>query len=216
MWRGGRWRCTDKQLLDRTLELAQRARAAIREIPGLWCYGDDLVGDYGIAAHDPTKLVIRVTDTGLTGKEFAAELWSRFNLTVEFADPWQVICSITIADTPDQDRSLDRRAARCRTGSARSGQHRADRVELIPPPLPQLILNPRQATFRSARRVPLSEARDEVCAEQVIPYPPGIPLLMPGEVISAEMIDYVQYLLRQQIKIVGPEDLQMNTVRIIE
>jgi arginine/lysine/ornithine decarboxylase len=86
----------------------------------------------------------------------------------------------------------------------------------VPPPLPQLILNPRQATFRSARRVPLIEARGEVCAEQVIPYPPGIPLLMPGEVISAEMIDYVQYLRRQRIKIVGPEDLQMNTVRIIE
>jgi arginine/lysine/ornithine decarboxylase len=79
-----------------------------------------------------------------------------------------------------------------------------------------MILNPRQATFRPARRVPLSEARGEVCAEQVIPYPPGIPLLMPGEVISAEMIDYVQNLLRQRIKIVGPEDLQMSTVRIIE
>jgi len=89
-------------------------------------------------------------------------------------------------------------------------------VELIPPPLPQLILNPRQATFRSARRIPLNEARDQVCAEQVIPYPPGIPLLMPGEVISAEMIDYVQYLLAQRIKIVGPEDMQLNTVRIIE
>ena len=55
-----------KALLDQTLELAQRARAAIRAIPGLWCYGDELVGEYGIAEHDPTKLVIRVTDTGLT------------------------------------------------------------------------------------------------------------------------------------------------------
>jgi arginine/lysine/ornithine decarboxylase len=205
-----------KALLDQVLELAQRARTAIRAIPGLWCYDDDLVGEYGIVAHDPTKLVIRVTDTGLTGKEFAAELWSRFNLTVEFADPWQLICSITIGDTPDKiDRLIGalRDVAQDRREAATL---RANRVELIPPPLPQLILNPRQATFRSARRVPLIEARDEVCAEQVIPYPPGVPLLMPGEVISAEMIDYVHYLLRQQIKIVGPEDLQMNTVRVIE
>jgi len=82
--------------------------------------------------------------------------------------------------------------------------------------LPQLILSPRQAVFRSSRAVPLHAARDQVCAEQVIPYPPGIPLLMPGEVISAEMIAYVQYLLRQRIKIVGPEDMQLKTVRIIE
>jgi arginine decarboxylase len=205
-----------RELLDRALELAQRARAAIRQIPGLWCYGEDLVGDYGIAEYDPTKLVIRVTDTGLSGKEFAAELWSRFNLTVEFADPWQLICSITIADTSDRiDRLIGalRAVAQDQRGSATL---RADRVELAPPPLPQMILNPRQAVFRSSHRIPLNEARDQVCAEQVIPYPPGIPLLMPGEVISAEMIDYVQYLLRQRIKIVGPEDLQMNTVRIIE
>ena len=205
-----------KALLDQVLELAQRARTAIRAIPGLWCYDDDLVGEYGIAAHDPAKLVIRVTDTGLTGKEFAAELWSRFNLTVEFADPWQLICSITIGDTPDKiDRLIGalRDVAKDRREVATL---RADRMELASLPLPQLILNPRQATFRSSRRIPLIEARDQVCAEQVIPYPPGVPLLMPGEVISAEMIDYVQYLLRQQIKIVGPEDLQMNTVRIIE
>lgn len=88
-----------RQLLDRALELSQRARHAIREIPGLWCYGAELIGEYGIAGHDPTKLVIRVTATGLTGKEFAAELWSRFTISVEFADPWHVICSITIADT---------------------------------------------------------------------------------------------------------------------
>jgi arginine/lysine/ornithine decarboxylase len=79
-----------------------------------------------------------------------------------------------------------------------------------------MILNPRQAVFRSSRPVSLHDARDQVCAEQVIPYPPGIPLLMPGEVLSAEMIDYVQYLLSQRIKIVGPEDLQLKTVRIIE
>ncbi len=204
-----------KELLDRTLELSQRARTAIRAIPGLWCYGEDLVGDYGIAAHDPTKLVIRVTDTGLTGKEFAAELWSRFTISVEFADLWQVICSITIADTaPRIDRLVDalRDIAQQHHGVATL---RADRVELAPPPLPQLALNPRQATFRPARRVSIIEAAGEICAEQVIPYPPGIPLLMPGEVISAEMIEYVQYLLQQRIKIVGPEDLQLNTVRVI-
>jgi arginine decarboxylase len=203
-----------KSLLDRTLELAQQARAAVRAIPGLWCYGEELVGEYGIAAHDPTKLVIGVSDTGLTGKQFAAELWSRFNLAVEFADLWQVICSITIADTLDTiDRLI---GALGILAQENRGAAPANRAELIPPPPPQLILNPRQATFRSSRRVPLIEARDQVCAEQVIPYPPGIPLLMPGEVMGAEMIEYVQYLLRQRIKIVGPEDLQLKTVRIIE
>jgi arginine/lysine/ornithine decarboxylase len=202
------------QLLDRALQLAQQAREAIRQIPGLWCYGEELVGEYGIAAHDPTKLVIRVTDTGLTGKEFAAELWSRFNITVEFADPWQVICSITMADTaPKIDRLVSalRDIAREHHGAAPT-----DRIELISPPLPQLALNPRQATFSPSKAIPLSEAIGKVCAEQVMPYPPGIPLLMPGEVIDAAMVDYLNYLLNQRIKIVGPEDLRLQTVRVIE
>ncbi len=202
-----------RDLLDRVLRLAHRAREAIRQIPGLWCYGAELVGEYGIAAHDPTKLVIRVSGTGLTGKEFAAALWTLSALGVEFADPTHIICSITIADTESKIEALLK--ALHEVAQEHRGAAPADRPELIPPTLPQLVLNPRQAAFRPTRPVPLSEARGEVCAEQVIPYPPGIPLLMPGEIISAEMIDYVQYLLSRRIKIVGPDDLQMSTVRVL-
>jgi arginine/lysine/ornithine decarboxylase len=127
---------------------------------------------------------------------------------VEFADPAHLICSITIADTGSKIDAL--LSALRDIAQKYDGTTPPDRLELNPPSVPQMILTPRQAAFRATRRVPLIEARGEACAEQVIPYPPGIPLLMPGEVISAEMIDYVQYLLRQRIKIVGPEDLQMK------
>jgi arginine/lysine/ornithine decarboxylase len=200
-------------LLDRTMRLAQRAREAIRQIPGLWCYGAELVGAQGIAAHDPTKLVVRVAECGLTGTACAAELWTRFALGVEFADPLHIICSITIADTGSKIDAL--LSALRDIAQKHSGTPPPERLELALPPLPQMMLTPRQAQFHSARRVPLSEARDHVCAEQVIPYPPGVPLLMPGEVISAEMIDYVLYLLSRHIRIVGPEDLQLNTVRVL-
>ncbi len=202
-------------LLDKALNLARHARHVIREIPGLWCYGAELVGEYGIAAHDPTKLVIRVTDTGLTGKAFAAELWSRFSIGVEFADPRHVICSITMADTAPK---IDFLLAGLRAIAQDQRRPTRDDRETIqsPPELPELVLSPRQATFMPSRAVPLSDAIGEICAEQVIPYPPGVPLLMPGEIISAEMIEYVQYLQRQRIKIVGPEDLQLGTVRVID
>lgn len=81
--------------------------------------------------------------------------------------------------------------------------------------MPEMALSPRQAMLLPSRPAPLEQAAGEVCAEQVIPYPPGIPLLMPGETISAELIEYVEYLKRQQIKLVGPEDLQLNTVRVL-
>ena len=204
-----------RELLDRALDLARRAREVIRRMPGLWCYGEELVGEYGIFAHDPTKLVIRVTGTGLTGKAFAAELWSRFRITVEFADPWQVICSVTIADTaPKIDFLLNALRTLAQEHQGYAADHPAS-IEPAPA-LPALILNPRQATFLPSKAIPLSKAIGEVCAEQVIPYPPGVPLLMPGEVIDAEMVDYVRYLLDQRIKFVGPDDQQLATVRVIQ
>lgn len=202
-----------RALLERALQLAQHARAAIRQIAGLWCYGAELVGEQGIAAHDPTKLVIRVTGAGWTGKDFAAELWARFNIGVEFADPRHVICSITLADTAPK---VDFLLSGLRALAHDQRQAALDERALPQPPaLPRLALNPRQAMFLPARSLPLSAAVGQVCAEQVIPYPPGIPLLMPGEVVEAEMVDYVTYLLSQHIQFVGPDDLRLNTIRVL-
>src|SRR6185436_14279641 len=87
---------------------------------------------------------------------------------------------------------------------------------IIPPPaLPELALSPRQANFAPSRSVRLAEAVGKICAEQIIPYPPGIPLLVPGEVIDAEMVEHLRYVRGQGIKIVGAEDLTLETVRII-
>lgn len=203
-----------ERLLTQALRLAEMARAAIRQIPGLWCYGAELVGEHGIAAYDPTKLVIRVSETGLTGKQFVAELWAHHRITVEFADPRHIICSISMADEAAKVELLLNALRAIAADGPKTASPPA--VQLPPSALPELILNPRQATFSRSHAVPLAEAAGEICAEQIIPYPPGVPLLVPGERLSAEMIDYLRYLLALNTNIVGPEDAQLKTVRVIE
>jgi lysine decarboxylase len=201
--------------LESALQLAHQARETIRQIPGLWCYGDELIGSYGIAAHDPTKLVIRVRETGMNGTSFAARLTECYGITVEFADVQHLIASVTIADDAERVECL---LAGLR-GVAAMGERITDTAAAFPAlpvlPIPAMALNPRQASFAPSRAIPLAAAVDAVCAEQIMPYPPGIPLVMPGEVLSAEMIEYLRYLLAEHIRIVGPEDTALRTVRVM-
>ncbi|MGQ0601462.1 MAG: aminotransferase class I/II-fold pyridoxal phosphate-dependent enzyme [Anaerolineales bacterium] len=202
-----------ERLLTDAIERAQRARATIREIPGLWCYGAELVGAHGIAGHDPTKLVIRVSDAGWTGTGFAEQLWARFTLSVEFADPRHIIASISIAD---DDAKIDKLLA-CLRAIVEAGHALADDAPrmLTWPGMPPLIMSPRQATFARSCAVPLAGSVGRVCAEPVIPYPPGVPILMPGELIERELVEYVRELLALRIQIVGPEDRAVQTLRVV-
>ncbi len=202
------------ELLSKTIQLAANAREAIRAISGLWCYGDELIGAYGIFAHDPTKLVIRVVDTGMNGPTFARYLAQEHNVYGEFVDPKHIICSITIAD--DEAR-VDYLLNALRTVAAKgTSDARPETPHLTTPPnLPQMVINPRQANFAASKRVPLSQAVGEVCAEQIMPYPPGIPLLLPGERIDSDMVDYLRYIKSHGVTIVGPEDTSLEYVRVI-
>lgn len=201
-------------LLTKAIGLAAHARESIRAINGLWCYGDELIGAYGIFAHDPTKLVIRVADTGMNGQTFARYLAQEHNVYGEFVDPKHIICSITIADDePRVDYLLNALKAVAAQGTQTAAKTTAH--SLAAPELPQMVMNPRQANFAASRRMPFSQAIGEVCAEQIMPYPPGIPMLLPGERIDADMVDYLRYVKAQGVSIVGPEDTSLEYVRVI-
>ncbi len=202
-----------KALLDKALGLAYDARVRIREVPGLWCYGDEWRGQYGIFAYDPTKLVIRIADTGMSGPEFARYLAEDFAVHGEFSDPQHIICSITIADNEQHIEQLI--TALRGVASKRKSAESQSAVIMPPPDLPKLVLNPRQANFAPSKPVSLVEAIGEICAEQIMPYPPGIPLLVPGEIVNADTVEYLRYVQRQGVKIVGSEDVSLQTIRIV-
>ncbi len=204
-----------QELLTTTIQLAAKAREAIRSIPGLWCYGEELIGSYGIFAHDPTKLVIRVVDSGMNGHIFAEHLAREHNVYGEFVDPKHIICSITIAD--DEQR-VDYLLNALRSVAAKSTPISTSSVSqpLKAPHVPEMVINPRQANFAASKRIQLAQSIGEICAEQIMPYPPGIPLLLPGERIDADMLDYLRYVKAQGISIVGPEDTSLEYVRVID
>ncbi|GAB4317925.1 MAG: arginine decarboxylase [Phototrophicales bacterium] len=200
-------------LLDHVITLAQQAREAIRMIDGLWCYGDELVGTVGVYAYDPTKLIIRTTDAGYTGYEAYDKLRYEHGIDAEFSDLRQVICSVTIGDT---EESINKLIKALQAIAAEARPAKKPQAEVAPPAgLPQLVISPREAYFAKSRPVPIQDAVGEVIAENIIPYPPGIPLLVPGEVMEHQHLAYLEYIMKQGSGVVGPEDKSLRKVRVV-
>jgi arginine/lysine/ornithine decarboxylase len=85
-----------------------------------------------------------------------------------------------------------------------------------PGPVPEQALSPREAFFSPSRRVRLQDAAGEVAAELVVPYPPGIPALAPGEVIGPEVVDRLLACRRAQVYICGPDDPTLDRVAVVD
>lgn len=204
-----------RELVGRSVHLAAAARRAICDLPGLWCYGDDLLDGGGVVAYDATKLLVRVSELGLSGYEAARLLERDWRVEPELRDPHHVLFTVTFADT---EQSIDRLITALRELAAltQSSPQGRTPAPLPLPPIPEMALTPRAAAFATAAAaVPLHEARGRVSAEMVIPYPPGIPALMPGEVAGAETIDYLSQLAGRGASFVGVEDASLATLRVL-
>ena len=187
--------------------LAAHARSAIATLDGFRAV--DLRRD-GVSI-DPAKLVIDVSGRGWTG--FAASKWLRENtrIWIELADFRRIVCSLTFGD---DDASLDLLfIALGRLHEASPPDRRSD-SPLRSLPIPPQNVAPRAALNAKAETVPVVEARDRTCAEYLIPYPPGVPLVVPGEQLTVEVLDALQSFRFAGSTIVGPHDPTGSTIRV--
>lgn len=202
-------------LLGRTIALAEDARRRLRALPGISVLGADELG-LPRETYDATKLVIDVHGLGVTGFEVEDALRHRFWLTPEMSDLVSIVCLITIGDTR---ASIDRLVEAFRQISAERRPSQGDGAAArssgaaIAPGLQ--AMSPRDAFFAVTQAVPLAESVGGVAAELVIPYPPGIPVLAPGDVISAEKVAYLQRGAAAGMYISGPADPHLRTIQIV-
>jgi arginine decarboxylase len=203
-----------KALAERTVKLAKKARAAINEIPGLYCFGEELLGEEATYDYDPTKLTIHVRHLGITG--YDAENWLRdnFNLEVELSDMYNILC---LATPGDDEQSI---GILIKSLAAMSAAYHADSREILEvvvkiPEIPHLALTPRDAFYGETELVPFKESAGRIIAEFIYVYPPGIPILLPGEIISQENIDYIIDHLEVGLPVKGPEDRSVTNVKVI-
>jgi arginine/lysine/ornithine decarboxylase len=211
-------------LLSRTIELAEETRRRINRVDGLYCLGEELQGRKGVFDLDPTKVAITVKGLGYTGYEASQLLRHRYNIQVELADLFNVVALFTIGTTREaadklvtafeemarDDRPVDMYAP--------SGilEQRVNRGSYRLPKIPPLRMLPRDAFLAPAEFVKFKESKGRVCAETISPYPPGIPVIAPGEEITEELLDYLHLELKAGIRIQGPYDDELKVIRVVK
>lgn len=204
-----------RNLTKRTVQLARQARANINRIPGLYCFGQDRVGRAGIFDLDATKLTVTVKGLGMRGNDAALRLRFEGGVQVELSDWNNVLFLVTIGD---DEASLDRLMGALSILAAKKAPCAPEKLDgdfLVPDITAVQALSPREAVFSPHARVDFGASAGRICAETVVSYPPGIPLLMPGERMMPEMISYCLTLRDRGFVILGPEDPALNTIGVV-
>ncbi|WP_042456011.1 aminotransferase class I/II-fold pyridoxal phosphate-dependent enzyme [Neobacillus dielmonensis] len=203
------------ELIDKTIHLAQLIRKRINEIDHLYCVGEEILGTKAAFDYDPTKLIISVKDLGLTGFEVEQWLRERYNIEVELSDLYNILCIITFGDTEYEANLL----VKALTELSREFEHRAEKtepVQVLLPEIPVLALTPRDAFYSETEIIPFEESEGRIIAEFVMVYPPGIPIFIPGEIITKENLHYIRKNLEAGLPVQGPEDDELKTIHVIK
>jgi arginine decarboxylase len=202
-----------REMAERAIRLAQYARKEINAIPGLYCFGEDILGTEATYDYDPTKVCIHVRHLGLTGYDVENLLRDRYNIEVELSDMYNILCLITPGDTQENVDMLLK--ALRELSEMHKGVNEANELKIEIPAIPQLSLSPRDAFYGETETIPFKESAGRIIAEFIYVYPPGIPILLPGEVITKENIDYIVDHVEVGLPVKGPEDRTIQNVKVI-
>jgi len=202
-----------EKLLSKAIDLANDARDRINRIPGLSCFGEsDLRGrDFFL---DVTKLTISVKELGLSGFEASAILNAEFGIQVEMADLFNILVIVSIGDRRDD---LDRLVAALSSVAGRGARSRdLGTVPFLLPSLGQQFhLPPRDAFFGPSEYLPLAKAEGRISADIITIYPPGVPVLVPGEEVGSSAIDYLRSLASYGARIDGVLESDEPHIRVL-
>ena len=165
--------------------------------------------------YDPTRLVIDVQGRGLTGYMAEQVLREEFHIAPEMSDRAGIVCLVTVGDTSETIERLVRAIALLPQQPGLQTAATCPRVagDAIAPG--KQALTPREAYFARSHAAPLALAVGEVAAEAVIPYPPGIPVLTPGEIISDAKVDCLREGIAAGMHVRGAADPTLQTVRVV-
>lgn len=234
------------QRVNRAVELAQWLRKKINEIPGLYCPGKEIwagqeagqlmagskdLSDVGAVALDWAKVTVNLAGLDISGQEAELLLRHQWKVQCELSDPENLLFIISMADTQrEADRLLQvlqelavkhlatKTANKDDSGIAEEqGCKKADNLcHMAEMPVAVQRMNPREAFFAPIRTVALEKAIGCICGETIAFYPPGIPVLCPGEEITEALVEYIRFYQAKGMRLSGAVDSELKTIRVCQ
>jgi len=199
-----------KEIFRKVLNLTEYARGEINQIGDYYAYGKELVNGDSVYDFDLTKLSVNTLDLGLAGIEVYDLLRDEYDIQIEFGDLGNILAYVSVGDNHKNMERLIGALSEVRRIYKRD-KNTLMKHEYINP---TVMMAPQKAFYAEKKSVPLSEAIGEICCEFVMCYPPGIPILAPGERVTGEIVDYIRYAKEKDCSMTGPEDMEINRLNI--
>lgn len=202
-----------RALLSSTLELVDDVRRQLNNVNGLYVFGSEYTGRAGCFAFDPEKITVNLRALNLSGYEAECILRQSYNIQMDLSDMYNVLASASIGDTEESFGQLVTAMRDIATN------YRSSEIRLTPlkiPETPPLDYLPREAFYSEQEIISFKEALGYTSAETIMAYPPGIPIIVQGEMITQEILDYILELKAIKSPLQGSIDKSLETIRVVK
>ena len=201
-----------KEAFAKVVSMAEYAREEINAIDGYYAYSRELVNGDSIFDFDVTKLSVNTLNVGLAGIEVYDLLRDEYDIQIEFGDLGNILAYLSIGDRPQELERLVGALSevRRRFGGDGTSLMKQEYID------PEVAVSPQDAFYAAKESLPLRETIGRVCSEFVMCYPPGIPILAPGERITKEILDYIEYAKEKGCSMTGPEDAEIQRLNVLK
>ena len=200
-----------KESFARVAALADYAREEINRIGGYYAFSKELINGDSIYDFDTTKLSIHTLEIGLAGIEVYDILRDEYDIQIEFGDIGNILAYLSIGDRIQEIERLVSALAEVkrRYQKDKTGMLSQEYIE------PEVIMSPQDSFYAEKEALPIRESEGRICSEFVMCYPPGIPILAPGEKITKDVIEYILYAKEKGCSMTGPEDAAIEYLNVL-
>ena len=198
-------------MMERTIEQADYAREEINALGGYYAFGSEIIDGEYCCAFDTTKLSVHTRDIGLAGVEVYDLLRDEYDIQLEFGDIGNFLAIVTAGD---RDLEIERLISAL---SEIKRLHSGDLTGMLDHEYinPLVEMTPQTAFYSDKVSLPIEESAGRISTESVMCYPPGIPILAPGERITDDILRYIAYAKEKGCFMTGTEDMNISRINVV-
>ncbi|BCN31381.1 aminotransferase class I/II-fold pyridoxal phosphate-dependent enzyme [Anaeromicropila herbilytica] len=200
-----------KEIFRKTVEFAEYARAEINKLGGYYAFSSELIDNDAVFDFDKTKLSIHTRDIGLAGIEVYDILRDEYGIQIEFGDIGNVLAIISAGDRAFEIERLIGSLSEIKRLYSKDKAGMFDHEYINP----EVVLTPQKAFYSEQKSLLLEDSVDQICGEFVMCYPPGIPILAPGERITEDIINYIKYAKDKGCFLTGTQDMNVEHINVV-
>lgn len=200
------------EIFGKVKKFAQYAREEINKIGGYYAFSSEMIDGDTVFDFDETKLSIYTRGIGLAGIEVYDILRDEYGIQIEFGDIANILAIISVGDKSLSIERLISSLSEIKRlySKDKSGMFDHEYIN------PEVVLTPQEAFYSEKRSIPMHKSDGKICAEFVMCYPPGIPILAPGEKITKEILEYINYAKEKGCFLTGTQDIEIKNINIVE